>query len=79
MESLNLDWEMIRIWVTGGGTGSWIAAILVAFVLTGVLKLLLKGLELRLLELAQKTSVQWDDFLVENLGRLKSSVVFIWL
>ncbi|MGE4132771.1 MAG: mechanosensitive ion channel family protein [Bdellovibrionales bacterium] len=40
---------------------------------------MLKGLELRLLELAQKTSVQWDDFLVENLGRLKSSVVFIWL
>lgn len=61
--------------------GQWVALpliLLLAALLTGVVKLPLCLISRKMRVLAEKTASQWDDIAVEMIEGIKSFVLFIW-
>ncbi|MGE0526421.1 MAG: mechanosensitive ion channel family protein [Bdellovibrionales bacterium] len=75
---MNEVWEQGHELLEAGGPWGWIVALVLALVLTTIVKISLRTLTARLRRIALFTSGRWDDIVIECLGRTKMIVVFTW-
>ncbi len=75
---MDLSIESIRSYLDEGGPVSWLLAIGLAFFLATVIKGILVLIIGRLTKVADRTSLKFDNLIVELLSGTKTWVLFIW-
>ncbi len=75
MQQVNTAWHEL---ITQGGPTSWIVAIIAAFVLTVLVRLVLRTGVNKLSKIAARTDSIIDDVIVSAISDTKSFVIFFW-
>lgn len=63
----------------GGGLWSWVTAIVLTVLITGVLKVSLRAIANRMKKFTERTSSTWDDVLADSIYEIKPWTIFIWV
>lgn len=76
-----MEWNLTSLFelFKQGGAFAWVIALALAFIVTGLVKGILRSVVEHLKKLSEKTESKWDDIVVECLGKTSGILVFIWI
>lgn len=74
-----MNFQEISVFLSENKGVVWPAIFAVAFVLSAILKLVLKAVSVRLRRTARKTAAAWDDIGLDLVDGLRGWVLFLWL